>query len=154
VRLLALSLGVWLASCLWLGRAEAQSRCTIITTTAVSFGAYHPFDDRPLDSAGMLTLECAEVPAGSSLRITISRGQSGSFSPRRLRFRNHALLYNLFLDAARSMIWGDGTGGSAVYTARAPAGRPLSIPIFGRIPPRQNVAPGTYTDRLILTVNY
>jgi spore coat protein U-like protein len=52
--------------------------------------------------------------------------------------------YNLYLDAARTIVWGDGTNGTATYTATPIDGQVVSIPVYGRIPPRQNVAAGSY----------
>ena len=48
------------------------------------------------------------------------------------------LAYNLYREASRSIIWGDGTGGSAVGS-----GTGATHTVYGRIPSRQNVYAGS-----------
>ena len=58
------------------------------------------------------------------IAITISRGASATFNPRSMVVGADALNYNLYLDASRTSIWGDGTGGSSHFTlAPSPASR-------------------------------
>jgi spore coat protein U-like protein len=63
------------------------------------------------------------------------------------------LLYNLYLDAARTIVWGDGTGGSQtgpMVTTRG-AGGTTTAYVFGRIPAGQDVAAGVYGDTIRVT---
>jgi spore coat protein U-like protein len=63
--------------------------------------------------------------------------------------------YNLFLDANRTTIWGDGTGGSS---RSGPIMPPLltqvTVTVYTRIPARQNVRVGHYTDSITATINF
>jgi spore coat protein U-like protein len=62
------------------------------------------------------------------------------------------LAYNLFVDAARTGIWGDwGTGAQVRFVAE---GTDRTIPIFARIPPQQNPDSGDYADTLVVTVYF
>jgi spore coat protein U-like protein len=69
------------------------------------------------------------------------------------------LSYNLYFDAAYTQIRGNGTGGSQqggatfTLTPSAPTGSTTSV-IYGRIPALQDVAAGSYTDTIIVTVTY
>jgi spore coat protein U-like protein len=142
-----------LALCLIGARAQAMS-CTVINTSSVRFGSYDVFDNQPLDSTGNLEFRCTQVAAGDMLSIQLNRGESNSFLPRAMMHRGMRFEYNLYLDAARTIVWGDGTSGTSAYTARPIEGQTISVPIYGRIPPRQNVAIGSYSDSIVLTVLY
>jgi spore coat protein U-like protein len=65
------------------------------------------------------------------------------------------LFYNLYRDAARTTIWGDGTNGTQSYFIGNPANnQDISVAIFGRIPASQNVKVGAYTDTITVTLSF
>jgi spore coat protein U-like protein len=78
---------------------------------------------------------------------------SGNITNRQLRIVSGTdrLSYNIFLDTARAVIFGDGVTGSA-GTAFVRRGVPFIPQIFGRIPAGQDVGAGSYTDQVILTI--
>jgi spore coat protein U-like protein len=67
-----------------------------------------------------------------------------------------ALYYNLYIDAARTAVWGDGSGPGQIVTASFPAvSRTAKIfNIYGRVVALQNVAAGPYRDSIAVTVTY
>lgn len=132
----------------------APKGCAIVTSTGVRFGAYDTRQNYPLDSVGVITYQCEGVNAGDTITIALNRGRSSSFQPRVMRSRNSRLEYNLYLDAARTIVWGDGSSGTSVFRTRPVEGRTTTISVFGRIPPRQNVRAGTYNDQLIMSVHF
>jgi spore coat protein U-like protein len=132
--------------------AAALSSCAIMGVTGMSFGAYDSQDGRPTDSTGAVSIRCTGVEAMDSVQIHLGRGGANSSIARSMRFQNDRLAYNLYVDAQRTLIWGDGTGGTAIYSRRPPDGAEVSVPVFGRIPPRQSVVPGPYTDLVVVTV--
>ena len=69
---------------------------------------------------------------------------------------SESLSYNLYLDAARTTIWGDGTGGTQTFFNHNPQGnnRDIVIPIYGRVPAGQDVGAGTYTNTVTATVQF
>lgn len=129
--------------------ADAQPGCRLTNLTPIDFGRYDMTAPTPLDSVGELTVECA---APTPVRIILGRGLAGHQIPRELRRRNVVLQYNLFLDALRTVIWGDGTEGTQAFVATLPPRQTVRIPIFGRIFAKQQVPPGEYTDRIIASV--
>jgi spore coat protein U-like protein len=129
-------------------------RCTVTSTGAVAFGAYDTLDTVPLDSSGFVAVECTGVGPSDMMRIELGRGRGNSYVPRSMHRRRFRLEYNLFMDAARTVVWGDGRSGTSAYQGRPPSGSTLSIPIFGRIPARQAVEPGPYNDVINVTVLY
>ena len=135
----------------------ARAVCQINLST-LNFGNYDPLETSPVDSVGNLTYFCSQpVPI---VTITIDRNGAGNMLNRRMNNNSSgqdadALLYNIYLDAARTAIWGDGTRGSQIWSAPNPAVRTrINVPIYGRIPAGQNVGVGGYGDTLTITINY
>ncbi len=136
---------------LMLSASEALALC-FVATTPLNFGAYDVFVTTPTDSAGTITVSCT-VNTVVTVQIGISP-TSGSFNPRQMK---HATLpdllnYNVYRNAARTSIWGDGTGGTAVQSRLIRPGRPRTWNAFGRIVAGQDVTVGNYTDTLTVTV--
>lgn len=166
-------LPAWLAISLLLGllgspSAWAAATCWV-SSTPLSFGSYDRMDILPNDSQATVTLSCQEdafVGLGEVVNYTISldTGASASFSPRTMQNGPHNLNYNLYTDPTRLLIWGDGTGGT--NTVQGSLAVPLCIiivgcaivtaepSVYGRIPTAQNVAAGSYSDTITVTVSY
>lgn len=128
--------------------APADAQCWVWNVQGVSFGTYDVFSPAPVDSVGRLTILC--LPA-QWIQVSLSRGGGPSYQPRTMRSGPNQLGYNLFLDAARTVVWGDGTQGTQPFQGLHWW---FSLPIYGRIPPAQDVAIGTYTDRIVATINF
>jgi spore coat protein U-like protein len=136
-----------------LGSGRADAACTIRIETTVVFGNYNVFTATPLDSTGRISYRCANsytVP----IRITITRGNSPTYTPRQMQQGANILQYNLFLDAGRLSIWGDGTGGTSYYSYTPPSGTRIYLWVYGRVPALQDAAVGNYTDRVTVVINY
>ena len=93
------------------GRRAAEAAKCSVDTTGVAFGTYNVFATAPTDSTGTIVYSCNG--GAKSVVIGITAGQSGSFSTRTLRKGTETFTYNLVSDAARSAVWGDGTGGGS-----------------------------------------
>jgi spore coat protein U-like protein len=133
------------------GAARAGPVCKNVSTTSVAFGIYNPVNGSPTDSTGSVSYFCAGALAPV---ISISAGSSGSFSPRQMTSTStDVLTYNLYIDAARTTVWGDGTGGSSTVNGTT-ATNPATNTIYGRIFPGQSVAAGNYSDTLTVTLNF
>lgn len=128
--------------------AQVAVGCSI-SSSAFAFGTYNPLAVVPTDSIGTITYECT---AGVLIRVDLSQGSSGTFTARTMSGPAGTLTYNLYLDAARLLVWGDGTGGSQSYTELATALVQRSVPVHGRIPASQDAAVGSYTDTLTATI--
>ncbi|HKS94426.1 MAG TPA: spore coat protein U domain-containing protein [Gammaproteobacteria bacterium] len=55
--------------------------------------------------------------------------------------------------AARTAIWGDGTGGGVPVTQAFNNNR-VRLSVYGRIPAMEDIAPGSDTDHITATVTY
>ena len=138
-------------SALGVGRSDAAT-CNV-ESTSVAFGTYNVFATAPVESTGAVLLNCNG--GAKNVRVSISRGQSGSYAPRALRRATESLGYNLFLDASRSTVWGDGTGGSSAYlVGNPPNNKNTDITIYGRIFAGQDISAGAYSDSVAVTIDF
>ena len=150
VRASIVAAAVWLLSAT---SAWAQSPSCTISVTSVAFGNYNVFTTTADDSTGTITFRCNA--AAANISISLSDGSSSTFSPRTLRKGSEILQYNLYRNAARTNIWGDGTGGTSVYSnANPPNNSNVNLTIYGRIPAQQDVSAGNYTDTVSAVINF
>ena len=140
---------VWL---LGTSSAFAQAASCTISVTSVAFGSYNVFTTTSDDSTGTVSYTCNSTAANIS--ISLSRGSSSSFSPRTLRKGSEVLNYNLYRNAARTNIWGDGTSGTSVYSRPNPPNNGVNVTIYGRIPALQDVSAGNYSDTISAVINF
>ena len=129
----------------------AQPACSV-DPTPVAFGAYAPLNDAPADTAGTLRVSCDTVTVGYTLLL--SPGGAGSYSPRRLSGGAYTLAYNLYADALRTVVWGDGSGGTTTVSGAFALPGAVDHTVYGRLPARQNVGTGAYSDTITVTVNF
>lgn len=130
----------------------AATSCAFTTVASVNFGAYEV--SSPLtnnNGVGSFTIRC-QGGGNPSLIVKLNPGQSHSFASRVMTSGANSLNYNLYTSAARTVVWGDGSGGSSVMAISRNQTTTLSI--FGQIPAGQDVAIGIYTDTLIATVEF
>ena len=142
--------------------ARAAADCAI-STTGVAFGNYDPLVTTNTDATGNLTVVCTHISGGAT-RVTytaaLSAGGSGNYAQRRMRAGTATLNYNLFDSAARTRIWGNGTGGttrvagSLLVNPGANRVVQAAHPIYGRIPAMQAVATGNYSDSIVVTLTF
>jgi spore coat protein U-like protein len=143
---------------LTLGALRAEGATCTISATPVSFGAYNVFVVSATDSTGSLTFRCTGTGnSGSNISISIalSKGGSGSFTSRAMLATGNSLGYNLYRNAARTTIWGDGTGGTRAYVnTNVTRNQNIALTVYGRIPAQQDVTAGSYADTVTATINF
>jgi len=133
--------------------AQPSSGCSL-GGAAIAFGTYDPLSATPLDTAGSLVYRCGQKE--HNIMISLSQGGSGSFAARRMVAGVEQLFYNLYQNAGRTVIWGDGTGGSQALFVRNPQGnnQDITVPFFGRVTPLQNAGVGNYSDTITVTLTF
>jgi spore coat protein U-like protein len=134
--------------------ADAQGNVCTISVTGVSFGTYNVFNISSLQSTGGVTFRCGAGVKTDPIVIHLSTGQSSTYNPRALAMGGESLAYNLYVDAARTAIWGDGTNGTSDVTMPLDKNIWISLTIYADIPAAQDVAAGAYTDSVTATVNF
>jgi spore coat protein U-like protein len=127
--------------------------CTV-TVPPFVFGNYQPASVSPLDVNGQINVRCT-AQAGIFL-ARLSTGGSGTYVQRQMRFGAFRMDYNFYTNAARTTIWGDGSGGTS-FSGGVKLNNGLQnfvLPVYGRVFARQNVGAGAYTDNVIVTVSF
>jgi spore coat protein U-like protein len=128
-------------------------RCKV-SVNPINFGIYMPVSPTNVDVNGQIDVRCQAQPG--SFTVIIGPGVSGNQLARTLSAGGTGLLdYNLYIDAARTRIWGDGNLPTFVVSGvRSSRGRPTNYiyPVYGRIFAGQGANPGIYNDNLLVTV--
>ena len=134
--------------------AQGGGGTCAISVTGVNFGTYNVFSGTPVQSTGGITFRCGPKADTNPVRISLSTGQSGTFHSRTLAQGGETLAYNLFRDAARTEIWGDGS--SATFDVPMAPERNTWVPvtIYAEIPASQDVSAGSYSDTVTATINF
>ena len=139
--------------------ANIGMNCTI-STTDIAFGAYDPIVDHAsndLDAVGSVTTTCTVGSAGKviiGLGLGAPEGSSDANPDRRMQGPSEGdyLTYQVYSDDDRSQVWTNEVATGVVYTA---TGSAEVMPVYGRVEAGQNtVAKGSYSDILLVTVNY
>lgn len=125
----------------------------MVSAVTMNFGTYDPRSPAATLTTGTISFRCsASVPVKIKLLNSNGEGPGGM----RSNFRNYALQYELFLDPARTVLWGDGLNGTEYYSSPAlPANTTTTAPVFGEILPGQTQASaGAYNDMLTIEIDY
>ena len=134
--------------------AATAGSCGVTTVLPVAFGTYDIFDPAPALSTGAVLFECTDLGPADTVRIDLDGGGSHQVGARTIIHGTLELAYNLYLDAAHRMIWGDGTGGSTTYGPVRPDDGVNTVMIYGKIPARQDARAGAYSDTITVTIQF
>jgi spore coat protein U-like protein len=145
-------------------QAQPTIDCAAGTTAGVlAFGPVNPISPLAVSTMlGEFVVRCtnsANASRNVRLRLAISAGNSGTAAQRQMRRAGSSvpLFYNLYEDAAYTLVWTASTGGRPDEVLEVPARGAAEIrrPIFGRIPGGQRtVSVGAYSDSLTVNVRY
>ena len=125
----------------------ATTTCTV-STSSVNFGVYNARSGAALDGVGSITISCNQPPSATLL---IGSGGSPTFYQRRMASGANILEYNLFIQSARTGVWGEG-GASGTFTVPITASGTYTV--YGRVFGGQKVPVGSYGDTLVVTLMY
>jgi spore coat protein U-like protein len=161
MNVLKLSAAVGLACLAALAHAATTVNCTV-SAGGIAFGVYNPLNAVGDASTGTLRVTCNGSGTGSAnvtVNLTLSKGLSGSYATRKMFSGANTLSYNIYWSNAYNQIMGDGSGGSFGGSAGpfvVPAGGSnfATGTMYGLIPASQDVAPGSYSDVITVTVTY
>jgi spore coat protein U-like protein len=137
--------------------ARAQS-CTVSAPT-MSFPPYNAFSGNVSDASSVVTTTCTGLLfIGVSYEVRLDGGQVGNILGRKMRqgVSSHELGYQVYLNAGRTTVWGNGVQGS-VYTGAMLLGvfsRTHTRTVYGRISASQQVNSGDYADGPVMTIIY
>lgn len=127
--------------------APASAATCTVTPQGVAFGAYDTLSPATTDGVGNVHVSCDAI---TSFTVSLTAG-SGSYAQRTMTGGANQLGYNLYTDASRITVWGDGLGSTSNVSA---TGENVDLTVYGRIPARQNVPANAYADTITVTVAY
>lgn len=147
----------------------AQATCTGIGLTscsmtvsagAIAFGNYNP-NAAPGASDATSTISVTGTLVGIGLlntiayTISLSPGSASTLADRRL-IGGGSLGYNLYTDSGHGTVWGTNTVSDSISVLAAVLGVSVTrnYTVYGRIPAGQYVAPGSYSNTIVVTVTY
>ena len=132
------------AASLLLALPTAAAAACDVSPQGVNFGNYDPLGQSALDGVGNVNVTC---DAPTSFTVSLGTG-NGTVADRRMTGAPSQLAYNLYKDASRLLVWGDGGGGVSSN------GTNVDLTIYGRIPGAQNVQANVYVDSVTVTVAF
>lgn len=138
----------------------AAAACGITSSGGAAFGNYDVLSPVPTDTLALVRVRCESVDPGNpniSLTLAIGPGGTGSVNGRRMRHAagTDSLGYGLFRDTGRSAVWGYTPGvDTLTQTIKVQNNRTAeaTFSVYGRIPPQQDVTPGSYSDMVQVTL--
>jgi spore coat protein U-like protein len=120
----------------------------------LNFGVYSFIQKAPNDSSNNIKIECQN---STVVTVQIGAGQSGTVLNRyMIDAKGNQLKYNLYIDASRLGLLGDGNNGSSYFNGQNVGGigaHPNMI-IYGRLFPNQSIPAGNYSDSLVLNISF
>lgn len=155
----------FLAACLLLAQCRTAEAvvtftCTV-AATGIAFGSYNPLSSTGDSAVGSWTVTCNAIGSGSANvtgTLTMSTGLSGTYSNRTMKSGANSLQYNIYLTPSYTQVIGDGSAGTYApsQSGTVTAGQVYQVTgnMYGFMPALQNVAPGNYSDTIIVTVTY
>ncbi|WP_277968047.1 spore coat protein U domain-containing protein [Sphingomonas echinoides] len=141
----------------WVGPAQAQS-CAI-SAVPMAFGAYNPLTKAAVNTTATVTTTCTALIIAGTYSIAIGAGQGATPATRYLDNNGNRLNYQIYTDAARTRVAGDGVAGTSMVTGTiAPLVGLITASrtdtLYGTIAGGQSAVPGSYGDTIILQLTY
>lgn len=142
--------------------ATVTKNCKV-SASSLSFGSSYVPGGGDANTTSVISVNCTKgtpftvaLGAGASTGSTVSnRNMTGGSNPTDL------LSYQLYTDAGRTTIWGDGTGGTSTSASQNGQGmassQVVALTVYGQIPDsasNQAAPPDSYSDTVQVTVTY
>lgn len=124
--------------------------CQIFFTFNLNFGT-HGILNSNVDALSAVIFRCTN---GVNYDIGLDAGTTpgGTTSVRKMQNGTNTIDYQLFMNGARTINWGD-TIGTDTLSFTGSGGFQLAY-IYGRVPAQSTPASGTYTDTVTITITY
>lgn len=132
-------------------RLTVVAECKIISAADMNFGSQGVWTSA-VDVSSLLTIQCTK---DTPFTVGFNQGVGGTGVSNRLMrspSTTGTVSYQLYRDAARTLVWGN-TIGSDTASGMG-NGQQQNISVYGRLPVQTGVAPGNYSDTITVTVTY
>lgn len=128
--------------------------CNVTGSTLTFGGSIDPLQTPgPVDASTSLNVTCTKTtPYSVALSAGTNAGNASAFGSRAMKSGNNSLPYQLYLDAGRTQVWGDGNS-SGVYAGTG-TGSQQNLTVYGRLPSLNGIVPGNYSDTVTVTITY
>jgi spore coat protein U-like protein len=128
--------------------ARAAPSCSSLGAS-LTFGpaGYNVYNTTDMTQAGTLSYKC---PPPTAPVVSMSASANGAYGPRQMTSGGNTLNYELYFDAAMTIVWGIGADSHPLPAA----GGISTVPFYGRIFAQQDAAVGTYSDTITVTFNF
>lgn len=148
-----LKIALCISLVLLLAPAATRADHCSVTATSMDFGEYDVFDTRPTSSRGSVTVQCnGPEQKMVSFEVSMTTGNSGTYSVRKMNGPGESLDYNIYRNAAGTEIWGNGTDRTTTVSGTSWKDLPTQFDFFGIIREEQDVAAGAYSDSITVDV--
>ncbi|PHP64584.1 hypothetical protein CSC94_23605 [Zhengella mangrovi] len=119
-----------------------------VSATNIDFGTTAIINGN-IDTTSSINTQCSN---GTPFAIFLDNGLTGT-SPADRKMTNGAdvVTYGLYQDSSRSTLWGNTIGSAVSGTGN---GSFQEFTVYGRVPAQSTPPAGTYTDTVIVTVEY
>jgi len=138
-----------------LSASPAHAECSV-ESSRIDFPVYDVYGTAPIDAVGELRYKCSpdQKDVTPTIRIVFGPAANGGFT-RTMSHGTDKLNYNVYLDPARTAVWGDGSAGTMTYVAACcGVGKFAVLNMYGRIPAGQDVVAGNYIDSLLMSLEF
>lgn len=129
-------------------RANVLKTCSV-TAANISFGPTSSLAGA-MDAQGQVATLCS---FGLGYQLGLDGGGAAATDPtqRQMRSGSFSITYGLYRNAALSLPWGAVTSTSVAGTGSAVL---QTVPVYAHIPSQPTPPPGTYSDTVVVTVQY
>ena len=132
--------------------ADALLASCTTSSTSVAFGSYNPVSASPTFANGSVSVNCSGIGLLVSYTILLSGG-GGSVANRHMNAGVSLLPYNVYTTSGYSTVWDNSTGVGGGFLIGL-GGTSFNHPVYGRILAQQPASAGSYTDSVVITVDY
>jgi spore coat protein U-like protein len=126
---------------------EVVATCKV-GAASLGFGTYGVGQTGDLRAQGSIAYEGCGT---GQLKVHLDGGTSRNTAARTLvNAAGNKLAYQLYRDSARSKVWGTGSN-ALTFTPSSASG---TLVVYGTIPGGQSVPVGTYSDTVLVTIDF
>ena len=129
--------------------ATVIANCAVGTST-LNFGSTGTLASN-VDATSSITITCTNTTP-YTIGLNAGTGTGATVAARKMTSGVKTIVYSLYRDSARSLVWGTTIGTNTV--AGTGIGTGQSVTISGRVGPQSVPGTGTYSDTVIATVTF
>jgi spore coat protein U-like protein len=129
--------------------ANNVTTCSV-SATMVNFGSSGVLQ-AALPATGTIGVTCTN---SAPYTISLDGGNAAASDPalRKMTRLSEEITYGLYQNAGYTQPWGDSLGVNTM--SNVGTGLTQNFTVYGRVPAQQTPSPGTYTDTVVVTLNY